>query len=142
MTKVTRSPAALVYGRVAGVYDSYTAPMEALGSRTARRRLFGRSRGRVLEIGIGTGLNLASYPAEVELTGIDTSPRMLDRARRRAAQMGDSREPVGGRHRSAADPERQLRHSHRLLRLLLLTEFVDVPDAMNYQPLLAVPNSV
>jgi ubiquinone/menaquinone biosynthesis C-methylase UbiE len=88
MTKVTRRPAALVYDRVAGVYDSYTAPMEALGSRTARRRLFGRSRGRVLELGIGTGLNLASYPAEVELTGIDISPRMRDRARRRAAQMG------------------------------------------------------
>ena len=88
MTELTRRPAAVVYDRVAAIYDLYTAPMEALGGRRARERLFGRARGRVLELGIGTGLSLPSYPAGAELTGIDISPRMLARARRRAERMG------------------------------------------------------
>lgn len=88
MTGLTRRPAAVVYDRVAAVYDLYTAPMEALGGRRARQRLFGSACGRVLELGIGTGLSLPSYPPGAELTGIDISPRMLARARRRAHRMG------------------------------------------------------
>lgn len=88
MTELTRRPPAVVYDRVAAIYDLYTAPMEALGGRRARHRLFGRARGRILELGIGTGLSLPCYPPGTELTGIDISPRMLARARRRAARMG------------------------------------------------------
>ena len=79
---------ARIYDRVAGIYDLYTSPMEAMGGREARERLFRRAHGRVLELGIGTGASLTSYPDDVELTGIDTSPRMLERARRRAAKLG------------------------------------------------------
>lgn len=43
MTEMARRPAAVVYARVAAVYDLYTAPMEALGGRRARQRLFGRA---------------------------------------------------------------------------------------------------
>lgn len=82
-----RSPVARVYDRVSGVYDVYTAPMEAMGGKKARRRLFGRARGRVLELGIGTGAGLPSYPTGIELTGVDISPRMLARARRRADRL-------------------------------------------------------
>jgi ubiquinone/menaquinone biosynthesis C-methylase UbiE len=39
-------------------------------------------------VAVGTGRNLAIYPADVRLTGIDLSPRMLDRARDRAAALG------------------------------------------------------
>jgi ubiquinone/menaquinone biosynthesis C-methylase UbiE len=39
----------------------------------------------VLEIGVGTGLNLAHYPAGIDVTGIDLSPGMLAIARQRAA---------------------------------------------------------
>jgi ubiquinone/menaquinone biosynthesis C-methylase UbiE len=88
MTELTRRPEAVAYDRVAAIYDLYTAPMEALGGRRARRRLFGRAQGRVLELGIGTGLSLSSYPPGVELTGIDISSRMLARARRRAERIG------------------------------------------------------
>ena len=60
------------------------------------RRLFGdtrpwvcaKARGDVLEVAIGTGLNLPHYPPEVRLTGIEYSPAMLAIARRRAAELG------------------------------------------------------
>ncbi len=76
------------YERLARVYDLCTAPMELGGLRTRRRRLLGLARGRVLEAGIGTGRNLEYYPPAVELTGIDVSARMLERARRRARELG------------------------------------------------------
>ncbi len=59
-TPTRRDPAAVVYDRVAAIYDWYTAPMEALSALRARDRLFSRARGRVLELGVGTGLNLTS----------------------------------------------------------------------------------
>lgn len=43
---------------------------------------------RVLEVAVGTGLNLVHYPAGVALTGIDLSPSMLAPARRRTAELG------------------------------------------------------
>ncbi|GGS76300.1 ubiquinone/menaquinone biosynthesis methyltransferase [Planobispora rosea] len=60
------------------------------------RRLFGdtrswicgRARGDTLEVAVGTGINLPLYPAGVRLTGIEWSPGMLARARRRAAGLG------------------------------------------------------
>lgn len=60
------------------------------------RNLFGESRswlcsqatGDVLEVAIGTGLNLPLYPPGVRLTGIEWSPQMLALARRRAEAIG------------------------------------------------------
>ena len=73
-----------VYDRLAPVYDLYSGPMEWMGGARRRDRLFGRAVGAVLEVGVGTGMNLQHYPAEVRVRGIDVSPRMLDRARPRA----------------------------------------------------------
>src|SRR5256885_4271530 len=52
-------------------------------------RLAGRSPGRVLDVGCGTGF-LALRFAELghTVTGIDLSPQMIDRARRKAEQAG------------------------------------------------------
>ncbi len=47
-----------------------------------------RARGRTLEVAIGTGRNLPLYGDDVELTGVDLSPGMLDVARRRATELG------------------------------------------------------
>jgi ubiquinone/menaquinone biosynthesis C-methylase UbiE len=60
------------------------------------RRLFGDSRswacgqatGKVLEVAVGTGLNLGAYPDDVTLTGIDLSEGMLDIARGRSTLLG------------------------------------------------------
>ena len=82
------SRVARVYDRVAPLYDLYTSPMERLGGVRARQRLMALARGRVLEVGVGTGLNLEHYPDGVDLTGLDISGRMLERARRRAEALG------------------------------------------------------
>ena len=51
-----------------------------------RRTVVGAASGRVLEIGVGSGLNFPLYEKQVELVyGIDPSPRLLAIARRRAA---------------------------------------------------------
>lgn len=47
-----------------------------------------RAAGRTLEVAIGTGLNLALYPAGITLTGVDLSPATLALAVRRAAGLG------------------------------------------------------
>jgi ubiquinone/menaquinone biosynthesis C-methylase UbiE len=47
-----------------------------------RRRALAVARGRVLEVGLGSGLNLPLYPQGVDLVvGVDTSPRLLSMAR-------------------------------------------------------------
>jgi SAM-dependent methyltransferase len=51
----------------AAVYDRLTAPAERAGMADRRRRLLAGATGRVLEIGGGTGVNLAHYPS-----GLDT----------------------------------------------------------------------
>jgi ubiquinone/menaquinone biosynthesis C-methylase UbiE len=54
-----------------------------------RRAVATSARGRVLEIGVGSGLNLPLYGKQVELVcGIDPSPRLLAIARRRAKGSG------------------------------------------------------
>lgn len=78
------------YDRAAAFYDLYDKPMDLLGVRRRRRRLLANARGTTLEVGIGTGRNLEHYPPEVELTGIDISARMLERASRTAGDLGRS----------------------------------------------------
>jgi SAM-dependent methyltransferase len=48
----------------------------------------GQARGRVLEVGFGTGLNARHYPTDIELTVIDDNPGMNTLAKRRLAQAG------------------------------------------------------
>ncbi|MCL4535739.1 MAG: class I SAM-dependent methyltransferase [Bacteroidetes bacterium] len=75
------------YDRIARFYDL----MEQRGEKRMapwRAGLWGRVKGpRVLEVGVGTGKNIPYHPGNVEITGIDLSPRMLERARKRAAEL-------------------------------------------------------
>ncbi|WP_236826469.1 MULTISPECIES: class I SAM-dependent methyltransferase [unclassified Blastococcus] len=76
-----------VYERQAAHYDAVITVAEWLLFRGGRSWACRQVRGRVLEVGVGTGRNLPLFPPEVELTGIDLSPAMLARAEARAAQL-------------------------------------------------------
>lgn len=80
----------LVSRLVAALYDRGTTGMERQIFGADRRRLLRVARGRILDIGAGTGANLPHYPREQvsELVLLDPSPGMLERARRKAAGLG------------------------------------------------------
>ncbi len=69
-------------------YDPLSARWEERHGAELRRKLLALARGRVLEIGVGTGLSLPHYPPVDELVATDPSEPMLRRARRRAAEAG------------------------------------------------------
>jgi phosphatidylethanolamine/phosphatidyl-N-methylethanolamine N-methyltransferase len=72
------------YAWWAPVYDVLCGPVFVNGRRAAAQaaRAVG---GRILEIGVGTGLSFDDYDATTEITGIDISVPMIARARERAA---------------------------------------------------------
>ncbi len=71
------------YARWAPVYDVLCGPVFLNGRRAAASaaRAVG---GRILEIGVGTGLSFDDYDDTTEITGIDMSEPMIARARERA----------------------------------------------------------
>ena len=79
------------YDRNAPAYDMMEHVMETRAFQRWRERLWSMVEGRkILEVGVGTGKNMPFYPAGAEVTAIDLSPRMLDRARIRAREVGCS----------------------------------------------------
>lgn len=78
----------VLYDQLAAGYDRRTALRDFVFFRRFRRQLVASAHGRVLEIGIGTGRNLPYYPRDCEITGVDISPKMLEAAAQRAAQLG------------------------------------------------------
>jgi ubiquinone/menaquinone biosynthesis C-methylase UbiE len=76
------------YRRIAPVYDLLELPFEYTRYRPLRRMLFAGLSGRILDAGVGTGRNIPFYPPDSGVTGIDTSPAMLARAKGRAARVG------------------------------------------------------
>jgi len=77
-----------VWEKAAPGYDKQIAFFERIQFAGGREWLGERARGRVLEVAIGTGLNLPHYPADAAITGIELSPAMLAIARQRAAGLG------------------------------------------------------
>jgi ubiquinone/menaquinone biosynthesis C-methylase UbiE len=72
----------------AGSYDKQMGFLDRHLFAGSRDWVCSRAEGQVLEVAIGTGLNLAHYPGTARLTGVEWSPVMLDAARHRAAQLG------------------------------------------------------
>jgi phosphatidylethanolamine/phosphatidyl-N-methylethanolamine N-methyltransferase len=83
------------YRRWAPIYDWTFGLVSAVGRRSAVQ-LINTTEGRVLEVGVGTGLSLPHYQRHLEVIGIDLAPEMLARARERVA--GESLDHVTGLH--------------------------------------------
>jgi len=76
------------YERIAPLYDLLELPFEYSRYRKIRPLLFQGLKGRVLDAGVGTGRNIPFYPPEAQFVGIDISPAMLVRAKRRSLSRG------------------------------------------------------
>jgi len=74
-----------VYENIASVYDVFFGPTLHAGRLESIGRLGIRPGDRVLEVGVGTGINAALYPRDCTVTGIDLSGSMLEKAERRIA---------------------------------------------------------
>src|SRR5919106_1899780 len=75
-----------VYDKLAKVYDLIFGPTLHPGRLQAIQRMGIQAEDRVLEVGVGTGINLSLYPKDCAITGIDFSYSMLEKARDRAAR--------------------------------------------------------
>jgi len=81
----------------AAVYDALMWPFERAAFRAWRRRLAAATRGRVLEIGSGTGAQLGWYAPGTPVIALEPDAGMRARLRRRAAGGPALVEVVGGR---------------------------------------------
>ena len=72
-----------VYEKLASVYDLAFGPALHAGRRRAIDQMALGPGDRILEVGVGTGINIALYPPECRVVGIDLSEPMLEKARRR-----------------------------------------------------------
>src|SRR5215204_6506329 len=77
-----------VYDKLAKVYDLFFGPTLHPGRLQAIERMNIQPGERVLEVGVGTGINLSLYPSEAKITGIDYTASMLEKARERVAKKG------------------------------------------------------
>ena len=77
-----------VYAVLARVYDGFFDWALGPGRKRAVSFVAPPPGGRVLEVGVGTGLSLPLFPADCRVTGIDISEAMLDQARERADALG------------------------------------------------------
>lgn len=141
------------YDRIASVYDRLEAPMEHMVGRWRADLWQHAPPGKLLEVGVGTGKSVPLYPADAQVTAIDISPRMLERAQRRATELHRSLDlrnadvqqlPFAESSFAAAfttcvfcsvpDPVRGLREIHRVLvpggRLFMLEH------VLSHRPLL------
>jgi len=66
------------------LYDAFLWVMEATGLRRWRETVAAGARGRVLDVGCGTGRNLPLLPPGTKVIGLDPTRESLLRARRRA----------------------------------------------------------
>ena len=77
-----------VYEKLASVYDFTFGPTLHPGRVDAIQRMKIRPGDRVLEVGVGTGINTSLYPVDCSVVGIDLSCSMLEKARERVWRKG------------------------------------------------------
>lgn len=122
-----------VFDVLASGYDLGIWPLEVTILRRMRRRAFPKVEGQVLEVGVGTGVNLPLYPPTATVVALDASAPMLRRALRRPARARVRAVQADLHHLpfrdgafdavtgslvfcSVADPQRALLEVHRTLR--------------------------
>ena len=77
-----------VYEKLASTYDWVFGPTLHPGRLQAIQRMGISPGDRVLEVGVGTGINASLYPRDCAVTGVDLSASMLEKARERIARKG------------------------------------------------------
>ena len=75
------------YNRFSIVYDILEWPVEKLLFSRWRKRIISAVKGKVLEVGVGTGKNLQYYGRNAKFTGIDISRGMLDKAVKKSKKL-------------------------------------------------------
>jgi len=85
--ELERNGVAEAYGRWAPIYDIVFGPVFRRGRRAAVDAAE-RVGGRILEVGIGTGLSLTDYSKTNHIVGVDISQPMLAKARERVEKHG------------------------------------------------------
>ena len=88
VTVVENDFVARVYENIASVYDWTFGPTLHPGRVQALQRMGIKAGERVLEVGVGTGINTSLYPRDCAVTGIDLTGSMLDKARERVEREG------------------------------------------------------
>jgi len=70
------------YDRIAPIFDALEGFLEGLFFSQWRKTLWNKVEGQhVLEVGVGTGKNFPYYPADTQITALDFSEKMLERAK-------------------------------------------------------------
>jgi phosphatidylethanolamine/phosphatidyl-N-methylethanolamine N-methyltransferase len=115
------------YRRWAPVYDHTFGLIAREGRRHAVELINARA-GRVLEVGVGTGLSLPAYRDHLEIVGIDLSPEMLEKARERVASQ-DLNHVTGLHEMDAADLKFPDASFHTVVAMYVMT-VVPEPEAV------------
>ena len=77
-----------VYENIAWAYDFTFGPTLHAGRIQAIQRMGIKPGDRILEVGVGTGINCSLYPSDCAITGIDLSEPMLEKAHERVQRKG------------------------------------------------------
>ncbi|MFW9854018.1 MAG: class I SAM-dependent methyltransferase [Candidatus Thorarchaeota archaeon] len=64
-------------------YDKFEQPMEQMVFRDLRSLIIGALKGKILEVGVGTGKNIQYYQSHTQVIGVDISPNMLKKAKQK-----------------------------------------------------------
>lgn len=87
LAEIDNSDVQLAYRRWAPFYDKSFGKITEAAVRQVTARA-NRYAGRLLDVGVGTGLALPLYDQSLQVTGIDLSPHMLRRASERLEKTG------------------------------------------------------
>lgn len=75
------------YNRIAPIYNIIESIPEQF-FKALRKKLLAKAKGKILEVGVGTGKNFPYYPKGADVTGIDIADHMISIARENALKLG------------------------------------------------------